>query len=66
MPAHPVVFLPGDGIGPEVASAARRVVDASGVEVSWIDRSMGLVAFEDAGTRCRRTSWRPSATRGSR
>ena len=49
MTAHDVVFLPGDGIGPEVANAARRVVDASGVEIRWIERAMGLVAFEAEG-----------------
>ena len=28
-------MIPGDGIGPEVASAARRVVDATGVSIEW-------------------------------
>ncbi len=46
---HPVVFLPGDGIGPEVASAAREVVDAAGVAVDWIHQDMGLCAFEAEG-----------------
>ena len=30
-----VTLLPGDGIGPEVALAARRVIDAAGVEIEW-------------------------------
>jgi isocitrate dehydrogenase (NAD+) len=47
--AHPIVFLPGDGIGPEVAAVARRVVDAAGVEVEWIEMAMGLCAFEAEG-----------------
>ncbi len=46
---HDVVYLPGDGIGPEVAGAARRVVDAAGVPVRWIDRDMGLAALDRAG-----------------
>lgn len=32
---HQVTLIPGDGIGPEVAAAARRIVDATGVKVSW-------------------------------
>lgn len=32
---HKVTLIPGDGIGPEVALAARRVVDASGAEIEW-------------------------------
>ncbi len=49
MAKHRVVFLPGDGIGPEVAGAARRIVDAAGMDIEWIDREMGLVAFEKVG-----------------
>jgi isocitrate dehydrogenase (NAD+) len=33
--SHPVTLIPGDGIGPEVAHAARRAVDASGVCIDW-------------------------------
>jgi isocitrate dehydrogenase (NAD+) len=33
--AHQVVLIPGDGIGPEVTAAARRVVDATGVAIDW-------------------------------
>lgn len=32
---HPVTLIPGDGIGPEVSQAARRVIDASGVSIEW-------------------------------
>ena len=32
---HRVTLIPGDGIGPEVALAARRVVDASGAQIDW-------------------------------
>jgi len=31
MIGHSVVLVPGDGIGPEVTTAARRVIDAAGV-----------------------------------
>ena len=33
--AHQVTLIPGDGIGPEVAAAAARVVDGCGVAVDW-------------------------------
>ncbi|MGH2684380.1 MAG: isocitrate/isopropylmalate dehydrogenase family protein, partial [Actinomycetota bacterium] len=32
---HRVTLIPGDGIGPEVAEAARVVIEATGVEVDW-------------------------------
>jgi len=32
---HTVTLIPGDGIGPEVAHAARRIIDASGVDIAW-------------------------------
>jgi len=32
---HKITLLPGDGIGPEVAAAARQIVEASGVSVDW-------------------------------
>jgi isocitrate dehydrogenase (NAD+) len=49
MAKHRVVLLPGDGIGPEVVEAARRVVDASGVDVEWVPMEIGLGAFEKHG-----------------
>ncbi len=35
MVAHQITLIPGDGIGPEVADAAARAVDATGVAVEW-------------------------------
>jgi len=32
---HQITLIPGDGIGPEVAAAARRAVDATGVRIDW-------------------------------
>jgi len=46
---HRVTLIPGDGIGPEVVEAARRVVDATGVEVRWDVEQIGLRAFERTG-----------------
>jgi isocitrate dehydrogenase (NAD+) len=44
-----VTLIPGDGIGPEVTEAARRVVDATGVAIEWDVRSMGAEAFAAGG-----------------
>jgi isocitrate dehydrogenase (NAD+) len=33
--SHPVTLIPGDGIGPEVAEAAMRAVNATGVSINW-------------------------------
>ena len=32
---YTVTLIPGDGIGPEVAFAAKRVIDATGVPIEW-------------------------------
>jgi len=44
--AHLVTLIPGDGIGPELAEAARRVLDASGVAFEWevVDAGEGVMA----------------------
>lgn len=49
MTRHRVVYLPGDGIGPEVTASARRVLEASGMDIEWVDAEMGLCAFERCG-----------------
>ncbi len=33
--SHPVTLIPGDGIGPEVADATVRAVNATGVSIDW-------------------------------
>jgi isocitrate dehydrogenase (NAD+) len=38
-----VGFVPGDGIGPEVTSAARQVLDATGVTLDWIEGEAGEI-----------------------
>jgi isocitrate dehydrogenase (NAD+) len=47
---HRVTLLPGDGIGPEVAAAARRVVEASGVEIEWDVQEAGAGVVDAEGT----------------
>jgi isocitrate dehydrogenase (NAD+) len=44
-----IVLIPGDGIGPEVTSAARRVVDATGLAIDWQTCLAGQAALEAAG-----------------
>jgi len=43
---HRVTFIAGDGIGPEVASAARRCLEATGVSIEWEERLAGEAAVE--------------------
>jgi isocitrate dehydrogenase (NAD+) len=46
---HRIVYLPGDGIGPEVGTAARKIVEAAGVKVEWLPGDIGLGAIERHG-----------------
>src|SRR5690348_10670256 len=41
MSRYRIAWLPGDGIGPEVASAARRVLDAAGLEAEYLHGDIG-------------------------
>jgi isocitrate dehydrogenase (NAD+) len=47
--SHRVVLIPGDGIGPEVADAARRVLEATGVGIEWVEGPAGSSALETHG-----------------
>ena len=47
---HRVTFIPGDGIGPEVAEATRQVLEATGVEFQWDTVIIGGQAQEKFGT----------------
>jgi isocitrate dehydrogenase (NAD+) len=47
---HKVTFIPGDGIGPEVAEATRRVLEATGVKFQWDTVIIGSQAQEEFGT----------------
>jgi isocitrate dehydrogenase (NAD+) len=49
MPHH-IVLIPGDGIGPEVTDAARRVVDATGVTIQWQTQLAGQSALDAIGS----------------
>jgi isocitrate dehydrogenase (NAD+) len=46
MAKHTIVLIPGDGIGPEVTAAARRVIEATGLSVEWVELPAGATAIE--------------------
>lgn len=47
---HTVTLIPGDGVGPEVTGAARRVLEATGVEFQWEVINAGETALEKEGS----------------
>ena len=47
---HTITLIPGDGIGPEVASNVVRIIEAAGVEVTWETHYAGAQALEKFGT----------------
>ena len=44
--SHQVTLIPGDGIGPEVTAATVRILEASGVKITWEKFSAGAEAYE--------------------
>ena len=49
MTAHRVTLIPGDGTGPEIAEATRRVIDATGVEIEWDVQEAGADVMDRHG-----------------
>jgi isocitrate dehydrogenase (NAD+) len=47
--AHKVILIPGDGTGPELTEATRRVLEATGVEFEWDVREAGADVMERHG-----------------
>jgi len=47
---HRITLIPGDGIGPEISEATRRVIDATGVEIEWDVQEAGVDVYEKEGT----------------
>ena len=45
-----VTLIPGDGVGPELSEAARRVLEASGAAIEWEVQEAGLAVMEEEGT----------------
>ena len=48
--AHEVTLITGDGVGPELAEAARRCVDATGVDINWDVQEAGIDVMERTGS----------------
>jgi isocitrate dehydrogenase (NAD+) len=48
---HKVTLIPGEGIGPEVAAATRRIIDAAGVQVEWEELEARTDSATEAGQR---------------
>ena len=47
--AHRVTLIPGDGTGPELTEATRRVLEATGVEFDWDVQHAGTDVMEENG-----------------
>lgn len=44
-----VTLIPGDGVGPEIAEATRRCVEATGVKINWDVQECGIEVIEKLG-----------------
>ena len=49
MTTHQIVLIPGDGIGPEVAAATIRVLEAAQAPLEWVEHHAGVTALETLG-----------------
>ena len=47
--SYDVTLIPGDGVGPELAAAARQSVDATGVDIAWDVQEAGIDVMERTG-----------------
>ena len=48
--AHDVTLITGDGTGPELADAAKKCIDATGVKINWDVQEAGVDVMERLGT----------------
>ena len=46
---YKVTFIPGDGVGPEIAEATKKCVDATGVKIDWDHQECGIEVIEAEG-----------------
>src|SRR5687768_15077274 len=47
--AHEVTLITGDGTGPELAAAARKCIDATGVKINWDVQEAGVEVMAKNG-----------------
>jgi isocitrate dehydrogenase (NAD+) len=45
-----ITLIPGDGTGPEISEATRKVIEATGVGIRWDIQEAGIDVFEKEGT----------------
>ncbi|CAN5574757.1 NADP-dependent isocitrate dehydrogenase [soil metagenome] len=43
--SHAITLIPGDGVGPEIILAARRIIEAAGVAIEWEEAEAGAEVF---------------------
>src|SRR6266516_7158814 len=48
--SHRVTFIPGDGVGPELSEATRRVLEGTGVAFEWDVQEAGADVIDRYGT----------------
>jgi len=48
--AYRVTLIPGDGTGPELAQATRRVLESTGIAFEWDIQNAGTDVYEREGT----------------
>lgn len=48
--SYKVTLIPGDGIGPEVTEAAKMVIEAAGVDITWDKKVAGAGCIPEYGT----------------
>ena len=47
---HNITLIKGDGIGPEIADAVLKIIEASGVDISWDVQTAGADVIKTEGT----------------
>lgn len=46
---YDIVLIPGDGIGIEITESVRAILDASGININWVECRAGEGAFNELG-----------------
>ena len=46
---HNITLITGDGVGPEIAEAMKRCVEAIGVKINWDVQAAGIEVYEKEG-----------------
>lgn len=46
MKRHQAILIPGDGIGPEVTAATRRILEAAAAPIHWHEHQAGVAALQ--------------------